>query len=170
MKLVMASLLLVATLLVAPCVGAQPAAEPVDYSWRMRALDGRTVALEEFRGRVVFLNVWATWCRPCVAELASIQAAADSLAGDDVVFLLVAPEGRRSVERFVRRRGLRLPVLLEHDPIPALFGLRAIPTTYVVGRDGRIALRHRGAAAWDAPAAIAALRSLAAEPAPSSRP
>lgn len=87
-----------------------------------------------------------------------------------MAFLLVSPESRRAVERFARRRRLRLPVFLEHDPIPALFGLRAIPTTYVVARDGRIALRHRGAAAWDAPRVLATLRALAAEPAPTTSP
>lgn len=150
-------------------VRGRVAVDSVDYAWRVRGLDGRAVPLEAFRGRVIFLNVWATWCRPCVAEMASIQAAADSLAGSDVAFLLVAPQPRGQVERFARRHRLRLPLFLEHDPIPELFGLRALPSSYVIARDGRIAIRRRGAAEWDAPPVLAALRALVAEPPPPQR-
>jgi thiol-disulfide isomerase/thioredoxin len=132
-----------------------------DYRWRLRTLDGRDVSLEDFRGRVVFLNLWATWCPPCVAELASIQALHDSLAGSGVAFLLVSPETRDAVQPFVRRRRLTAPVYLELQPLPAAFDLRALPTTYVVARDGAIVLRHRGAADWDTDAVRRFLRALA---------
>ena len=133
-----------------------------DFRWELRALDGTATTLEAFRGKVLFVNLWATWCPPCVAELASIQALADSLAGDaDVAFLLVSPETARPVRRFVARRRITAPVYIEESRAPARFGAVALPTTVVIDRDGRIVLRRRGAADWDDPAVRAFLRELA---------
>jgi thiol-disulfide isomerase/thioredoxin len=133
-----------------------------DFRWELRTLDGDPVTLDRFRGRVLFVNLWATWCPPCVAELRSIQALADSLAGEPAVaFLLVSPEAARPVARFVRRRALTAPVYLEGTRAPARFGAFALPTTVVVDRQGRIVLRRRGAADWDDPAIRALLRELA---------
>ena len=133
-----------------------------DFRWALRTLEGETLRLEHFRGRVLFVNLWATWCPPCTAELASIQALADSLAGEPgVAVLLVSPETARPVARFVRRRALRAPVYLEETRAPARFGAVALPTTVVVDREGRIVLRRRGAADWDDPRVRALLRVLA---------
>lgn len=120
-----------------------------DYDWPLRTLDGRTLRLEELRGRVLFINVWASWCSPCVAELGSIQRLRDSLDGAPVEFLLVSPEDAEPVRRFLRRHDYRLPVYLEAAPMPEAYGLRALPTTFVVDARGDIVLRHRGAAEWD---------------------
>lgn len=120
-----------------------------DYRWPLRTLDGREVRLEEVRGRVLFINVWASWCAPCVAELAAIERLRASLAGAPVEFLLVSPEDAEPVERFLRRHPYDLPFYLERAPAPDAFGVRALPTTLVVDRAGDIVLRQRGAAEWD---------------------
>ncbi len=133
---------------------------PADYKWRLRQLDGRVRSFAEWRGRVVVVNLWATWCSPCVAELASIQRLHDSLAGTGVHFLIVSPEQAGPVERFIRHRRNTLPVFLELDPIPGAYGLTALPTTYVVDRTGTIVLKHRGAADWDTDAMREFLRGL----------
>ncbi|HEX6058334.1 MAG TPA: TlpA disulfide reductase family protein [Gemmatimonadaceae bacterium] len=133
-----------------------------DFGWELRTLDGRTTTLERFRGRVLFINLWATWCPPCVAELRSIQALADSLADEpDIAFLLVSPETAGPVRRFVRRRAVAAPVYLEGTRAPARLGAIALPTTVIVSRDGRIVLRRRGAADWDDASARELLRDLA---------
>ena len=133
-----------------------------DFRWVLRTLDDRVVQLEDYRGRVLFVNLWATWCPPCIEELASIQALADSLAGEaGVAFLAVSPERRGPVERFVKRRGLTVPVYLESTRMPGAYGLRALPTTFVIDRQGRIVLAHRGAAHWDTARMRAFLRELA---------
>lgn len=132
-----------------------------DYDWALRTLDGRPVRLEDHRGQVLFINMWASWCTPCVAEMEGIERLRHSLRGMDVEFLLVSPEDAEPVERFLKRYGYDLPIFLEIDPIPEAFGLRALPTSYVVDREGKIVLRHRGAADWDQDAIRAFLRSLA---------
>lgn len=135
-----------------------------DWRWMLRGLDDdRLARLDAWRGRVLFVNLWATWCPPCTAELAGIQALHDSLATEPgVAFLVVSPERPGPVREFLRRRGHTFPAFVEGTRLPAAFGLRALPTTFVIDRDGRIVLAHRGAANWDTPRMRAYLRELAA--------
>jgi len=139
-----------------------------DYAWRIRPVgtNAEPFPLERLGGRVLFINLWATWCAPCVAELASIVALRDSLRADDVAFLIVSPEEPARVEAFLRRHRYDLPAYVEAQPIPAAYGVEALPTTVVVDRLGRIVLRHRGAADWDRAPVREFLRYLAASPAP----
>lgn len=131
-----------------------------DYDWTIQTPAGERVRLEAYRGRVLFINMWASWCAPCVAEMGSIQRLHHSLRDTEVEFLLVSPEQPEPVERFLRRYGYDLPVFLEAGEMPAAFGLRALPTTFVVDRSGNIVLKHRGAADWDDNAVRAFLQSL----------
>ncbi len=131
-----------------------------DYHWTLQTLGGQQVELDAYRGRVLFINMWASWCTPCVAEMANLERLRHSLQGDEIEFLLISPEAPEPVERFVKRYGYDLPILLEVDKMPAAFGLRALPTTYVVDRAGNIVLAHRGAANWDQDVVRAFLRSL----------
>lgn len=139
-----------------------------DYAWRLRPLDPAAApfTLERLRGRVLFINVWATWCLPCVAELASIAALRDSLRASDVAFLIVSPEEPARVTAFLRRHRYDLPAYVEEHPMPAAYGLEALPTTFIVDRLGRIVLRHRGAADWDAAPVRRFLRHLDGRSAP----
>src|SRR5690554_844985 len=85
----------------APAQGRVPLVTPVeidehdrvDYAWRIRPLDDEPIALEEFRGRVLFINAWASWCTSCIREMASIERLHDRIVDTDVAFLLVAVEG-----------------------------------------------------------------------------
>lgn len=146
-----------------PGEGRAPGGERADYDWTVRTLEGEAVSLERYRGRPLFLNLWATWCAPCVAELASIEALASRPEVAGVAFLLVSPEEPEVVDRFRRRLGLSLPVLIEGTRMPRAWGLRALPTTWIVDAEGRVALRHRGAADWDRPEVAALLEALARE-------
>ncbi|MFN2327139.1 MAG: TlpA family protein disulfide reductase [Gemmatimonadales bacterium] len=133
-----------------------------DYAWALETLDGRSFSLAEYRGEVLVINAWATWCTPCVAELASLAALREAVAGAGVRFLFVSPEDREPVRRFVRRYGYgSLPVAVEDGRMPDAFGLSALPTTWIIDRAGRIVLRHRGAADWNRPALQDFLRYLA---------
>lgn len=131
-----------------------------DYDWTIRALDGETVDVARYRGRVLFINVWASWCTPCIAEMAGIERLYRSLRGSGVEFLIVSPEASEPVRRFVRTYGYDLPVYLEVDRMPDRFGLDALPTTFVVDTAGMIVLRRRGAAEWDRPSVRRLLLSL----------
>jgi thiol-disulfide isomerase/thioredoxin len=137
-----------------------PVAAVADTTWRWQRLDGSVVTPATFRGSVVLVNMWATWCEPCVAELRSLGALRSAVADSTLVFALVAPQQRVPVAAFVARRRVTLPVYLEASPAPAMYGLSAVPTTWILDHTGRVVFTHRGARRWDVPEVIALLDSL----------
>lgn len=132
----------------------------VDYDWSVKALDGREVALSEFKGKVVFLNFWATWCVPCVAEMPSIQSLHQMFKTDDVVFLLISDEDAQTVKEFLAGHQYDLPVYLSDEDPPNIFQMQGVPTTFIVNRDGLVVFRHVGAAKWDDEACRSFIQSL----------
>lgn len=150
-----------------PALLAEP--WPVPGGWRVKGLDGRLRALSSWRGRVVVLNMWASWCAPCLGEMESFRALRDGLRAEGVdedrlSLLLLTPEPLARVQRFARRRLPDMPVFVEHDPLPPAFGLRAVPTTWILDREGRVVLAHRGAADWNTPRVRELLLGLASHP------
>ena len=133
-----------------------------DYAWTIRPLDGEPIELEAFRGDVLMINLWASWCTPCVREMETIERLAKRLADTEVRFLIVAAEGERAVRRHLRRYSYDLPIYLEVDPIPPPFGLRGLPTSWIVDRQGRILVRRHGEAVWDTDEVERFVRSLLA--------
>jgi thiol-disulfide isomerase/thioredoxin len=119
--------------------------------------EGRPVSLADFRGRVVLLNLWATWCAPCVEEMPSLDRLQGRMGGPgfQVVALSLDRGGWAQVQPFVTRLGLRnLGWYL--DPKSASMGalrVRGLPTTYLIDRDGRMVGKLEGSADWDSPAA-----------------
>lgn len=132
-----------------PGTGAMDVVGYAEYAWPLQTLAGDTLSLDAFRGRPLFINLWATWCPPCIAELASIDALRRRAEVAETVFLIVSPEPADRVHAFLRRQDWELPAYVERAAMPDAFGLRALPTTFIVDRDGAIVLRHRGAADWN---------------------
>ena len=120
--------------------------------------------LAEFLGRGMVVNLWATWCVPCVAELPALAALARRLAPDDIAVMPLSSDrgGLAKVAAFYAERGITgLPILL--DPKGAAgqaWGARGIPTTLIIDRLGREQARVEGAADWATPAAAALIRKL----------
>lgn len=131
-----------------------------DYDWTVRPLDGDEFNLEERRGRVLFINLWASWCTPCVREMGSIERLQERLADTDVDFLIVASDRERPVRDFLRRYGYDLPIYLEVTNIPRAFGQRGLPTSWVVDHLGQIVLLRHGEAVWDTDEVEAFIRAV----------
>ncbi|WP_240048399.1 TlpA family protein disulfide reductase [Crenalkalicoccus roseus] len=127
--------------------------------------EGKPHRLADFAGKGLVINFWATWCPPCVAEMPALDRAQAALAGEGVVVLALSSDrgGRAQVEPFYQRLGLRhLGIWL--DPRGAAqreAGVRGLPTTVIVDREGRERARLEGAAEWDTPEMLAAIRRLA---------
>ena len=126
--------------------------------WRLRGLDGTERDLAEFRERVLFVNLWATWCAPCIAEMPHIEQLADRLS-DDVAFLIVSEEAPDEVAPFVAEQGWRLPVYTV-DAVPPLFQTGVIPATYVLDEMREMVFKHIGSARWDDDGATAFIENL----------
>lgn len=118
------------------------------YQWPFVDQGGGTTALSAMKGDVVFLNFWATWCPPCVAEMPSMQKLYNDY-GDKVEFVLMTNEKRETVDAFMEKKGYDLPVYYNRSPVPEKLSTGTIPTTYILSKDGRIVLEKVGAAKWN---------------------
>ena len=147
-------------LLLQLAVVGKGAAQDRDFS--VRPLDGTVRSFSVVSApRVRVVNIWAPWCGPCVAELPSLQALADSLRADGVDVVTVTGDRESSVRAFLRKSPLRLPVLLEQSALPESWQVSMLPTTLVLDADGRVLERHRGARVWHDAATVARLRAAA---------
>lgn len=117
--------------------------------WKLQGLEGEETSLSAFEGKVLFVNLWATWCGPCVVEMPSIQRLYEQFAQEDVAFLLVSDEAPDLVEKFAREQGWELPLYISDDEKPSAFESLGIPATFILDRKGRIVFRHVGSARWD---------------------
>lgn len=131
-----------------------------NYSWSLKSLDGEEISFSQFRGKTVFLNVWATWCGPCVDEMPDIQALYESLKNEAVAFVLLSEEEMGPVKEFVAEQGLDAPIYIATSSLPDVFESRGIPATFIVDPEGHIVLRRIGAAHWDSDECRSFLRSL----------
>lgn len=117
-------------------------------------LQGTHYRLADFRGKVVFLNLWATWCAPCQAEMPSMEALYRRLHGRDFVMLAVSQdvEGAAAVAPFVREHRITFPVLLDPEArLSPRYGVTGYPETFIIDRSGQVVEHFIGPAAWDSP-------------------
>lgn len=143
--------------------GVQPVRNNVSApEFELRTLEGRSVDSSSLRGRVVVLNFWATWCGPCKEEMPSLQRLKQQFKPEEFELLAITTDQQReAIKGFVRSLGLTFPVLIDDDKeISAAFGVRGLPTTVLIGRDGRIVARAVGPRHWDGQESAALIRSL----------
>lgn len=137
------------------------AVQAPDFS--LPALDGTQTSLGDYRGQVVLLNFWATWCAPCRKEMPSIQRLWERYKSKDFVVLAVSEDDgeTQQVSDFIRKVKVYFPVLLDHDfKIADSYVLPGLPTSYLIGRDGTIAATVVGTQDWSRPEARALLEHL----------
>jgi thiol-disulfide isomerase/thioredoxin len=120
-----------------------------DYDWIVQSLDGQDFKMADVKGKVVFLNFWATWCPPCAAEMPSIQRLHEKLKEDGVVFVCISNEEASKVNQFVKEKGFTFPIYTMHGAPPLVFKTRGIPSTFILSPEGKIAYKHIGSAKWD---------------------
>jgi peroxiredoxin len=150
------------------CAGAVAGAELQAWTggppppFALEDLAGRTHRLADYRGKVVLVNFWATWCAPCRDEMPSIERLRAALVGRPFVVLAVnLAEPRSRIEKFLARTPLAFPVLLDRDTAVAkAWRARILPATYLVGRDGRVRQVHFGELDWSSGAARRAVEAL----------
>jgi peroxiredoxin len=127
----------------------QEGTRSIDFE--LQDLNGKKVSLSSFKGKVVFLNFWATWCPPCRAEMPSMQRLYTRFKAKGLVVLAVnLQEDAGTVRRFMAANKLSFPVLLDSSGrVGATYGAESIPITYLVGRDGSVLAGVMGAMEWD---------------------
>ena len=132
-----------------------------DFS--VAGLHGEPLALRAFRGQVVFLNFWATWCPPCKEEMPSMERLHRRYKDRGLTMLAISidSDGARGVGDFVQKHGLTF--LIGLDPkleVANAYGIRALPSTFLIDRDGNTSAIALGPRDWDGTVAYAAIESL----------
>jgi peroxiredoxin len=109
-------------------------------------LDGTTVRLSDYRGQVVLLNFWATWCRPCRVEMPALQAAYDRYGEQGFTVLAINyAETPTQIQPFIESLGLRFPIVLDEEArLQRQFGIMGYPTSVFIGQDGSVFATHLG--------------------------
>ncbi|WP_165963688.1 TlpA family protein disulfide reductase [Hymenobacter radiodurans] len=124
-------------------------------------LGGKNINLSELKGKVVFVNLWASWCPPCVAEMPGIHALYEKVDKSKVAFVMISLDEKPAKARaLLKRRDYTFPVYFPTGTLPAPFNSSAIPSTVILGPDGQVAARHDGMAEYDTPEFKAALENL----------
>ena len=140
-----------------PVIAGMPAP-----AFHVSTLDGTPTTLDPYRGKVVLLNVWATWCGPCLEEMPSMQRLYRDMAGKDFEILAVSVDNavdgkvpRQALEKFAADLGVTFPIFHSapdtRDDIQKLYQTTGVPESFLIGKDGVIYRRISGATSWDSP-------------------
>jgi cytochrome c biogenesis protein CcmG/thiol:disulfide interchange protein DsbE len=130
-------------------------------------LDGKMVSLTDYKGKIVFLNIWATWCLPCREEMPSMEKLYQQLKGEDFEILAVSIDatGAKAVGPFMKKYGLSFPALLDTGgTIQNLYGTTGIPESYIIGKEGFVEEIVIGPKDWSTPEVVRFIRDLIQKP------
>ncbi|MGH7913381.1 MAG: TlpA disulfide reductase family protein [Candidatus Binataceae bacterium] len=133
-------------------------------AFKLTDLHGDSVSMAGLRGKVVFLNIWATWCAPCREEMPSMEKLYEGLH-DNKGFVMLAvsqdTSSRQKVADYVKKHGYHFDVLLDpKNAVAEAYNISGVPETFIIDRKGRIVAHHSGAFDWSQPAIRDALEEL----------
>lgn len=121
-----------------------------DFSMILINSKGEKVRMEEFKGKVIFMNLWATWCPPCIAEMPAINALYNEVEHEDIIFIMLSLDNDfEKAKRFKEKKGFDFEVYYPAEGIPQMYNTRSIPTTYVIDSKGGLALTQMGMADYN---------------------
>ncbi|SNT18228.1 Thiol-disulfide isomerase or thioredoxin [Ekhidna lutea] len=138
-------------------VSCQPKKETFLSKIKLTDLQGQTLDSEQFENKIVILNLWATWCKPCIKEMPDLVKMQNELS-DDFVLLLASDESLEKIQQFTERRPFDLTFAQIQTSIESL-GVYSLPTTFVIGKDGQLLETLVGARKWDSPEQIEQLKT-----------
>ncbi|WP_018477726.1 TlpA disulfide reductase family protein [Pontibacter roseus] len=136
--------------------------EMAGAGFQMVDLQGKQVAFESLRGKVVFLNIWATWCPPCIAEMPNIQKLYDKVGSDKIAFVMLSVDegGMEKVKKFIDKKDYTFPVYMPASQFPQEFYSNAIPTTFIISPQGKIVAKQEGMADYNTPEVVEFLQGM----------
>jgi len=132
-----------------------------DFS--LKDLNGKKVELKKFRGKIVFLNFWATWCSPCKEEMASMEVLHQQFKEKKFILITVSVDygGQKTVKEFINKNQYTFSVLLDPDgETLGLFEVKGIPTTYLIDKKGRTVGKAIGPRDWSSQEVVSLINLL----------
>ncbi len=132
----------------------------------LQDLEGNPVSLDDFKGKPVLLNFWATWCQACKEELPAMQRLYEYLKpqGIEIVAISIDRNDKDRIKKYVKEYGLTFPVLWDPDQkVRRGYYIMGLPTSYLVDSEGKLQGFVSGARAWDSPASKGVMESLAGD-------
>jgi thiol-disulfide isomerase/thioredoxin len=150
---------------------AEPAATEIretdfNYDFEIQDLEGNIIDFKQFKGKVVFLNLWATWCGPCRVEMPAIQQVYNSSDTTKIKFVMLSLdkiEHHKKIVSYITDKNFTFPVYQPLGSLPKQLQVRSIPTTFVIGMDGKIKSKEVGTTNFDTPEFREYLNGLASE-------
>jgi len=144
--------MVLATGIAIPDTEMEMAKTKASYDFTLDQLDGAKLDVEELKGKVVFINFWATWCAPCIAEMPGIQDLYKKFQDNpDVVFVMINIEAKEEkVRKFIKKKKFTFPIYFpDTTRIPTVYESKGIPTTFVLDKEGYISYKKVGMASYD---------------------
>lgn len=124
--------------------------ETLDYNLALTSIDGTEAHLSDFKGKVIFMNIWATWCAPCIAEMPGIQSLYEDIENDDIVFVMLSmDDSREKAVKFIDKKGYTFPVYVPASRVSDMLRAPSIPTTLVVNKEGKVVSKKVGMAKYN---------------------
>ena len=151
MKITRFTLTLALTLAAAALMRAEPVAPTPAPAWKLKDVNGKAVSSEQFKGKVVVVDFWATWCGPCRMEIPGYVALQKKYGRDKLVIvgMSVDQQGPGVVKKFIEEHKVDYQIVMADDDVQTAFGgaegISAIPTTFIIDREGKIRDRKVGA-------------------------
>lgn len=122
---------------------------------------GKTIDISRQKGKVIFINFWATWCPPCIQEMPSINKLKQQFDEKDILFVMVdVDDNYKRSSKFMENNNYDLPVYTAVSSIPEEFLSGSIPTTVIIDKDGRVVARHEGGADYMNPETVKFFKDL----------
>lgn len=136
-----------------------------DYDMKLIDPDGAILDLQSLKGKTIFMNYWATWCAPCVAEMPSIHGLYKKVNEDpNIVFLMISEDKQMSTAtRWIKRKGFSFPIYKLASPIADVYETGVVPTTFVISPEGKIVVAKTGMANYDSRRFVKLMKRLSAK-------
>jgi len=142
-------------------------AEPkFDYAFTIKDLNGNKLSFEKYKGKVVFLNLWATWCGPCKAEMPGIHNLYVKMKGEPIEFVMLSIDKDKAiskVESYVKNNSYTFPVFMPSGYLAEQLQVPSIPTTFVISKEGLIVMKEVGTRNYDTKKMMEFLKKQAAK-------
>ncbi len=137
-------------------------AEPIPANYDMILLDeyGNEVDVGDWKSRTIFMNYWATWCAPCIAEMPDINKLYNEVSPDVTFAIISVDDNRQKAIDFVRKKEFDFPIYFLKTRRPDVYQSQSIPTTYVISPDGKIVVKNKGMAQYSNNEFVDFLRNL----------